>query len=293
MLQVSHGIKRPSFLTCASTSELSALIIKRVQNAAAENDSKPLETFSTEEIIRKFEVPSQLTALFLGDAGRRSDMSDFDVQKILDSLSFPVFMNLFIAAAVVASTRVLYANRNFLNEFAQHLGAGQHAKRALYLTDTLRDRNGVSNSLSGKLAEIQRRNLPVDFLICDSNAAAESHLLVVRPLTTFAVREYSEQEFRVPDLLEIAGIFYRGGYDRVVCSTEGPMALVALFLKFMFNIPGHFFMHTDWIEFAKHTTDLDQHARDRIRRMLRALYRQFDGVFALNTDHREWLIGPA
>jgi glycosyltransferase involved in cell wall biosynthesis len=218
-------------------------------------------------------------------------MSDFDVKKILESLSFPVFMNLIVAGATVASTRVLYANRRFLNEFAEHLGKGHHGKRALYLTDTLRDRNGVSSSLSGKLAEIQRLDLPVDFLVCHANMAEEPHLRVVPPLMTFSVKEYSEQEFRIPDPLAIAAIFYRGGYDRIVCSTEGPMALVALFLKFMFNVPGYFFMHTDWIDFAKHMTDLDHHERDRIRRMLRALYQRFEGVFVLNSDHREWLTG--
>src|SRR5262249_39124999 len=153
-------------------------------------------------------------------------------KKVLDSLSFPTFMNLFLAGATVASTRVLYANRPFLNDFAEHIGRGQHTKRALYLTDTLRDRNGVSSSLSGKLAEIQRRNLPVDFLICDAKVAEEPHLRVVRPLMTFTISEYGAQEFRIPDPLEIARIFHRGGYDRVVCSTEGPMALVALFLKY-------------------------------------------------------------
>jgi len=272
-------------------SELSSLIIRRVQKAAAEDGSLPLEKLSTPELIRKFEVPSQLTALFFGDASRRSDMSAFDVKKTLDSLSFPVFMNLFVAGATVAGTRVLYANRPFLNEFAEHVGKGQHEKRALYLTDTLRDRNGVSSSLSGKLAEIQRRDLPIDFLICDAQAVEEPHLRVVPPLMTFTLPEYSEQEFRVPDPLEIASIFYRGGYDRVVCSTEGPMALVTLLLKFMFSVPGYFFMHTDWMDFARHTTDLDQHERDRIRRMLRALYRRFEGVFVLNSEHREWLIG--
>lgn len=271
--------------------ELSALIVKRLQTASAESESKRLEEISTAEIIRKFEVPSQLTALFLGDADRRADMSDFDVKKLLESLSFPVFMNLIFAGATVASTRVLYANRNFLNEFAQHLGKGHHEKRALYLTDTLRDRNGVSSSLSGKLEEIQRFDLPVDFLICDSTAVEEPHLRVVRPLMTFSVSEFGEQEFRIPDPLEVAAIFYRGGYDRVVCSTEGPMALVALLLKFMFNAPSYFFMHTDWVDFATHMTNLDQHERDRLRRMLRALYKRFEGVFVLNSDHRQWLTG--
>jgi glycosyltransferase involved in cell wall biosynthesis len=48
-------------------------------------------------------------------------------------------------------------------------------------------------------------------------------------------------------------------------------------------------MHTDWLDFLKHTTNLDTHERDRIRRVMRTLYRQFDGVFVLNSDHRRWL----
>jgi len=272
-------------------SDLSGLIVQRIETAAAGDSSKGLEKLTSEEIIRKFEVPSQLTALFLGETGKRSDMSDFDVQEILDRLSFPFFVNIVLAGAAFASTRVLYSNRQFLNEFATHIGKGHHEKRALYLTDTLRDKNGVSTSLSGKLAEIQRRDLPIDFLICDADADAEPHLQVVRPLMRIFANEFGGQEFRVPDLMEIAAIFYRGGYDRVICSTEGPMALVALFLKQMFNVPGHFFMHTDWIEFAEHMTDLNLQERDRVRRVLRALYRQFDGVFVLNSDHRGWLTG--
>ncbi len=58
----------------------------------------------------------------------------------------------------------------------------------------------------------------------------------------------------------------------------------------MFNVPSYFFMHTDWVDFVKHTTNLNHHERDRIRRALRMLYQQYDGVFVLNTQHREWLI---
>ena len=32
------------------------------------------------------------------------------------------------------------------------------------------------------------------------------------------------------------------------------MVLVALFLKYMFNVPCFFFMHTDWMEYIKCTT---------------------------------------
>jgi glycosyltransferase involved in cell wall biosynthesis len=69
------------------------------------------------------------------------------------------------------------------------------------------------------------------------------------------------------------------------------MALVSLFVKIMFNVPSYFFMHTDWLDFIKHTTDLNKHELDRIRRLMRAFYKRFDGIFVLNSDHREWLIG--
>jgi glycosyltransferase involved in cell wall biosynthesis len=271
--------------------DLNKLIVQRVRKATGTENKNRLETFSTEEITRKFEVPSQLTALLFGNKTMQSDMSGFNFGQLLDNLSFPILISIILTGATLGSTRLLYQNRNFLNDFADHIAKNNHPKRALYLTDTLRDKNGVSNSLSGKLAEIQRMDLPVDFLICHPDAEPEPHLLVVRPLASFTVPEFGEQELRIPDLLEIVRLFYEGGYDRVVCSTEGPMALVSLFIKHMFNVPSFFFMHTDWLDFIKDTTDLTLHERDRIRRALRVFYKQYAGVFVLNNEHRDWLIG--
>ncbi|MCG6938716.1 MAG: glycosyltransferase [Gammaproteobacteria bacterium] len=271
--------------------ELSRLVVQRVKKLTNSENKKKLETFSTEEITRKFEIPSQLTVLLFGNKTTRADMSGFDFSKLLDNLSFPVLISLILTGATLGSTRLLYQNRNFLNDFADHIGKNHHPKRALYLTDTLRDKNGVSSSLSGKLAEIQAMDMPVDFLICHADAKAEPHLHVVRPLASFSVPDFGEQEFRIPDLLEIARVFYEGGYDRIVCSTEGPMALVSLFIKHMFNVPSFFFMHTDWLDFIKNTTDLNVHERDRLRRTLRVFYKQYAGVFVLNNEHRNWLTG--
>lgn len=270
---------------------LNKLIAKRINDAIENNKGIQLDSFSTEEITRKFEIPSQLTALFFGDGKRQDNISNIKVESLLDNLSFPVLISLILAGSTLASTRVLYQNRAFLNDFAAHLGKNHHSKRALYLTDTLRDKNGVSNSLSGKLREVQTANLPIDFLICHADVEPEPHLHVLRPISSFEVQRYGEQEIRIPDLMAIARIFYEGGYDRIICSTEGPMALVSLFIQQMFNVPSYFFMHTDWIDFIKHTTDLNQYERDRVRRLMRALYNRYDGVFVLNTEHRNWLTG--
>lgn len=271
--------------------QFNLLIIERFKKSALSNPSNRLDRLSTEEIVRKFEVPSRLSELVFGGKTKHPDMSRLNISDLLDHLSFPVLVTVVLAGTILASTRVLYQNRKFLNDFAETIGCNAHPRRALHLTDTLIDKNGVSSSLSAKLKEIQSSNLPIDFLICHPDAEPQAHLHVVRPLTTFTSSDFGEQEFRIPDLLEVTRIFYAGGYDRVICSTEGPMALVSLFIKHMFNVPSYFFMHTDWMEFIKHNTDLSEHERDRIRRLLRFFYKQFKGVFVLNQDHREWLTG--
>lgn len=271
--------------------DLNNLIVQRVKKATGTKNTNRLNKISSEEITRKFEVPSQLTALLFGNKARQPDMSGFNISQLLDNLTFPVLISIILTGATLGSTRLLYQNRRFLNDFADDIAQNHHPKRALYLTDTLRDKNGVSNSLSGKLAEIQRMDMPVDFLICHADAEPEPHLHVVRPLASFTVPDFGDQELRIPDLMEIVRIFYQGGYDRIVCSTEGPMALVSLFIKHMFNVPSYFFMHTDWLDFIKDTTDLTLHERDRVRRALRVFYKQYSGVFVLNNEHRDWLTG--
>ncbi len=267
---------------------LNQLIIKRVKGLNLTPDDKNLNNLSTEYITRKFEIPCQISNLLSGNV-KSKNMSGFDIKKVVSSLSFPLIISAVLAGTTLASTRVLYKNREFLDKFANYLGKHSHSKRALYLTDTLFDKNGVSNSLSGKLKEIQKADLPIDFLICHDEAESQPHLHVIKPLVSFNIPGYTQQEIRIPDLLQIANVFYQGGYDRIVCSTEGPMALVSLFIKYMFNVPCYFFMHTDWMDFIQRTTNLNHHERDRIRRALRMLYHQYDGVFVLNSEHRQWL----
>ncbi len=83
----------------------------------------------------------------------------------------------------------------------------------------------------------------------------------------------------------------RGGYDRIVCSTEGPMGLVALFLKHAFEVPAWFFVHTDWMDFARTNLAWDRAAMSRLRRILRAFYHSYDGLFVLNAQMRDWFSG--
>jgi len=270
---------------------LNQLIVKRIKKSISKRKQKSQQSIVTPELTKKFEIPSQISRLFTDGPSLQSSMSNINLAELMDNLTFPMLVSSILLGTTVGSTRLLYQNRQFLNDFATQLGGSRHPKKALYLTDTLLDKNGVSNSLSAKLKHIQEKNLPIDFLICHEQANSEDHLHVVRPIETFSLPDFGEQALRIPNALEVLKIFYEGGYDRIICSTEGPMSIVSLLVKHMFNVPAYFFMHTDWIEFIKENTSLTRHERDRFRRLLRFFYSQYEGVFVLNEDHQQWLTG--
>jgi glycosyltransferase involved in cell wall biosynthesis len=56
-------------------------------------------------------------------------------------------------------------------------------------------------------------------------------------------------------------------------------------------VPAHFYVHTDWMMFADRVLHFDEQNKSRLRRILRAFYRGFDGLFVLNNDQRRWLTG--
>ena len=228
-------------------------------------------------------------------AGSGSDggISSLNLSEWLDQLSFPVLAASLILGARFAGTRIMNNDRRTVESFARNLGEYRQPMRMLWLTDTLEDKNGVASVLRATLQEIQRWDLPIDILICSNRIKSEPHLHVVPSMGSFVLKTFSDHEFNVPDILEIQNIFANGSYNRIMVSTEFCMGPVALYLQKAFNVPAHLFMHTDWVDYIRNNTHLDTHNQDRVRRLLRSFYRQFDGIFVLNSEHEEWLRSPA
>ena len=247
-----------------------------------------------EDWIEHLEAPSHFR-VFLGYEKLKEprSMSAVQMSAVLDDLTFPSLMTAMLAGASGIAAHHLHGGRDLMNGLAAHIGGTAHPRRALWLTDTFLDANGVSSALQSVLAEVRRRDLPIDFLICHPEQVAGDHLRVVRPLETFTLPGFGDQPNRIPDLLEVLRLVEAGGYDRLIVSTEGVMGWVGLFLKHALRLPAHFFMHTDWLEFLFHNSRLDQRGLDRARRMLRWFYHRWDGLFVLNRQHVEWLAGSA
>lgn len=271
-----------------------AFVNRASENLSAFLDSHGKSTDTRPGLLGRFELPAHLRELFGAGGGiDKDDITSLDVGELLDGLPFPFLASLVIGGAAFASARSMFGARPLLNRFAEKVGRFEHPRRALWLTDSLFDRNGVSESLQSVLEEIQRRDLPIDLLVHSRQPVPpQPHLIVMEPLGEFTLPFYPDQPFRLPNLLEIHKTFLQGGYDRVISSTELLMGPFAMYLKRAFAVPAYFFVHTDWMGFAEKTLGLDHHQRDRLRRLLRAFYRDFDGLFVLSSEHRQWLEGP-
>lgn len=275
--------------------QLGELLVKRVGDSVKKQWHAGTEgSFEPDTLVRKFEVPSHVRSLFSSGGGaRRKDMTAINLADAADKLSFPALATGAVCGASFMAVHSMYKNRAFLNQFAEGFGRCQHPKRALWLTDTLFDKNGVSSVLQSTLDYVRQQDLPIDFLVCSNDITSGPHLHVVKALGEFSVPNFGNQMFRVPNILDIQKIFLDGGYDRVICSTELLMGLVAQYLKNAFQVPAYFYMHTDWLDFFQRNTKLETQGLDRVRRVLRAFYKCFNGVFVLNTEHRQWLTGAA
>ena len=252
------------------------------------------------DLLARIEFPMHFRAWSAPRGSRRErvlakarGVSPSSLGTLTDGLPFPFLASTVLGGATYAAHAVLNDRRAFVDRFAAGLGHARTPGRALWITDTLFDKNGVSHALQATLDEVRRRDLPVDFLALDVPAdKAGDHLVSLPSLAALRFPFYPDQPFRMPDLLQVQKVFQEGGYDRIICSTEAPMGLVALYLKHAFSVPAHFYVHTDWMDFARRNTELDVHQSDRLRRILRAFYGAFDGLFLLNTEQREAFAGP-
>lgn len=239
--------------------------------------------------LEKFELPATLRS-YIGE-DENADNDKVQIGKLFDRVSFPVLASSLLGAAAFISTTVQHSNRKFVDYFSEESKMEKPKKRMLWLTDTFTDQNGIAISLNRYREEIIANDLPIDFLICHESLESGKNLIVTRPIGTFDIPIYKEQNIRVPNIMEIHEIFRDGDYDSIMCSTEFLMGAVGLYLKKAFNVKANFFMHTDWLEFTKQTLDFTAQIQSRLKRFLRLFYKGFDGLFVLNSDHKKWMSG--
>ncbi|MCK9205595.1 MAG: glycosyltransferase, partial [Salinivirgaceae bacterium] len=276
--------------------QLNEVLYKRLSKKIEKlSEDSSLKKMDLNQLIEKLELPSDVRVL-IGQGPKYANqktkrISTLNLSEFLDGLSFPFLASSLILGANFTSAKVLYNTRPLLETFSIKLGKFRHPKRMLWLTDTYADKNGVSHVLQEIHKEIKRLNLPIDILVCSNQVQPDDHLVVLKPMAEFTLPFYEQQPVRIPNFNEIHHLFLENEYDRVMCSTEGIMGAAALYLRHAYNVPASFYIHTDWVMFARKVLNMDQHNLNRVRRLLRAYYGAFDQVFVLNSDHQKWLTG--
>lgn len=268
------------------------MLSQRIERKVSLLSSSDKINFSgIDELIEKLEIPSVVRTLVQPSerAKARSSrkMSLPSLGEVFDGLSFPFLASGLVAGSMFATGRVLHGKRAFSDELAKKLPQIQAPERVLWLTDTFTDKNGVSGVLQLAQKYALENGLPVDFLVCHDDLDSQQNLKVVKPLSTFTLPFYPQQPFRIPNLAEVQRFVEQGFYTKIICSTEGPMAAAALYLKHALKLPVYFFVHTDWLAFAQQNTALRDVNIDRVRRLMRGMYSQFDGLFVLNSEQRK------
>ena len=269
-------------------SQLNSLLAKRLnKKIAGLNIEKKIAQKSLESIIETLELPTDIRSYLSKEEGN----SSFDIAAFLDGLSFPFFASLFILGAHFTSAKTMFHTRPFLRQFSRQLGKLEQPKRVLWLTDSFDDKNGVALFLREMHAKIKEMDLPIDLITCSQKIAADDHLIVLKPLAEFSAPIYDSQKIGIPNIVELHNLFMQGEYDRIICSTEGIMGLCGLYLKHAYTVEASFYIHTDWLMFARKVLNISGHHLDRVRRLFRAFYKSFDRVFVLNSDQKTWLTG--
>ncbi|MDR1760293.1 MAG: glycosyltransferase [Fibrobacter sp.] len=271
-------------------SRLCQILADRINKKLEKADTAKLfENESINTFIEKLELPLSIRA-YLGGQDKKQN-NTVDVAGFLDDLSFPFFSALFILSAHFTSAKTQFNTRPLLSDFSRNLGKYSHPKRIMWLTDTFGDPNGISVFLKEMLEEIKRKNLPIDIVCCSSSLKPEDHLVVLKPVQEFTPPFYTDYQFKVPNFVELHNLFFSGGYDRIICSTEGIMGLFGLYLKHAYTVKASFYMHTDWLMFARKVLNIEGRNLSRVRRILRLFYKAFDKVLVLNSEQKAWLSG--
>ncbi len=271
------------------SNHLNTLFFKRLQkkiNARFKDQS--YNQLSFDDLINQIKISPNIRD-YVKSSSEKEKKQTKEITDFLNGLSFPFLSSLIILAANYTSSKVLYNNREILSDFSNQLGKLNHPKRMLWLTDTFDDKNGVSSVLQEMHREIKRLNLPIDILVCSNTVEPDDNLIVVKPESELTFPFYYEQTFRIPNINQIHALFLNNEYDRLICSTEGIMGIISIMLKSAYSVPAYFYIHTDWIMFARKAMNWDTHKIDRVRRILRTFYKSFDKLFVLNSDHRKWL----
>jgi glycosyltransferase involved in cell wall biosynthesis len=149
--------------------------------------------------------------------------------------------------------------RTLAGRFAVETRLSGSSGKQVWFTDTFTDMNGVANTIRtlAGLAHRQHRALIVATCLPDAPQAGFP-VKNFRPVGTFPLPEYNQQELVCPPLLEIINWLEEENVDEVIISTPGPVGLAALAAARLLRLKISGIYHTDFPQYVRHLSDDDK-----------------------------------
>jgi glycosyltransferase involved in cell wall biosynthesis len=164
------------------------------------------------------------------------------------------------------------------------------AKRA-WFTDTFTDMNGVVNTIRTLATLAHKEGKEITVVTClPEKPEADFPLKNFKPVGTFLLPEYQQQELVYPPLLEIINWLEEETIDEIIISTPGPMGLAALAAARLLKLKVRGIYHTDFPQYVRHFSD-DEHMEDLTWRYMGWFYEQMDRIAVPSRAYLEQLVG--
>ncbi|MBN1142594.1 MAG: glycosyltransferase [Deltaproteobacteria bacterium] len=264
-------------------SETERLLIEEFQSIAGQAPSavSPSSTSPAERFALFSRLVHQLSLVFLKRALERlKEGSLLEGFQALGSLA-PVLLGV---APYLTAFSTQHKDDPFLRELCALYPGGQPALQGrggrAWVTDTLRDINGVARTIHRLAGLAHSSGLPLTVLTTmGEKIETPFPIRNFEPLESFSLPEYPELTFAVPPVLDILRYLEDQDFEEIIISTPGPMGLTALFASQLLGIPVKGIYHTDFPYYIEKWTE-DETMGEATRRFMSWFYGRMRTVFA-------------
>lgn len=266
-------------------SDIEKMLFEEIAAIRRRSVEEPVEEgeVSTHEDDRKFKaacrIGHQLTFTFIQrfiEQIRRGGL----IESIQSFASLgPVALGI---APYLTAFSVQHKDEPLLRDVALRFPATQKlmnrsAKRA-WFTDTFTDMNGVVNTIRTLATLAHREGKEITVVTClAEKPTVEFPLKNFKPVGTFQLPEYNQQELVYPPALEIINWLEEETIDEVIISTPGPVGLAALAAAKLLKLKVRGIYHTDFPQYVRHLAD-DEHMEDLTWRYMGWFYTSMDRI---------------
>lgn len=224
-----------------------------------------------------------------------NDIAKGNLAGLIMSISSSI-PGLFLALPFLSTLKVMYRNRQVLDEIKQSLNIElpESEKRILWFTDTINDLNGVSETLKelGWIAYRKNKNIQIvtSVLKNERDKTLPPNIINLPQFFLMKLPYYEKYILKFPSILKSIETIYKQEPTEIYISTPGPIGLLGVLIARLLNVKCHGVYHTDF------TMEVDKIAEDNaltelVESYTKWFYHQMDTIKVSTREYEHLLTG--